>query len=69
MNENELLYAMALTRIPTIGNTWALTLYQAAGSATTLFENHKEDNPIISLASYQIFLESGISHLYDFQIM
>lgn len=42
MNQNELLYAMALTRIPTIGNIWALALYHAAGSATTLFENYKE---------------------------
>ena len=47
MNQNELLYAMALTRIPTIGNIWALALYHAAGSATTLFENYKEVKSLI----------------------
>jgi DNA processing protein len=72
MNENELLYAMALTRIPTIGNTWALTLYQAAGSATTLFENHKDVKCLIPeisdkmqeiLLDYPLYVEQVKSEL------
>lgn len=51
MNEKEILYAMALRCIPTIGNHWSLSLYDKAGSATTLFENYKEIKDIIPDAS------------------
>lgn len=42
MTEAEILYTLALTRIPGIGLTTALRLYKAAGSATTLFARHRE---------------------------
>lgn len=51
MNEMELLYAMALTRIPTIGTHWALVLYKAAGSAVALYEAHREIKSILPEAS------------------
>lgn len=54
MNENELMYAMALTRIPTIGCKWATMLYEAAETATALYENRKEIKSIIPDATEKI---------------
>lgn len=42
MNEKELIYAMALSRIPSVGYHWALELYNKVGNATVLYENYKD---------------------------
>ncbi len=39
MSEKEILYAIALTRLPGIGQTTALHLYQTMGSATAIYEH------------------------------
>ena len=47
----EQLYSIALTRLSLFNLTALLQLYKAAGSATAIFENHKDIRKILPDAS------------------
>ncbi len=42
MNNDEVIYSIALTQVPGIGTTWARNLINAAGSAANVFNQRKE---------------------------
>lgn len=42
MNEEEIIYSIALTQVPGIGVVWGRNLLEATGSATDIFRNRKE---------------------------
>lgn len=47
MNEQEKLYAIALTRISNFNFATALTLYREAGNATTIYENRNDIGAVV----------------------